>query len=152
MRPPYWRDTSWGYAILFSGFVHVYDHKFDFPANPPNVLIDAGSGDEVAEDLVVRDRRHLAEDGIVLPVLAINKLTGMVESPPEIISRGFVSLDDDGLLQRARDIVLKTLETSSDEEKSDYGVIKEKIRTDLKRFLKKETSKRPMVIPVILEI
>jgi ribonuclease J len=116
--------------------------------------IDSGSGDEVAEDLVVRDRRHLSEDGIVLPVLAINKLTGMVESPPEIISRGFVSEDDDegGLLTRARDIVRKTLEGSSEEEKSDYGVIKEKIRTDLKRFFKKETSKRPMVLPVILEI
>ena len=114
--------------------------------------IDAGSGDEVAEELVVRDRRHLSEDGIVLPVLAINKLTGIVESPPEIISRGFVSGDDDGLLTRARDIVLKTLENSSQEERSDYGVMKEKIRTDMKRFLKKETSKRPMVLPVILEI
>ncbi len=114
--------------------------------------IDAGSGDEVAEELVVRDRRHLSEDGMVMPVLAINKLTGGIESPPEIISRGFVSGDDDGLLTRARDIVLKTLEGSSEEEKSDYGMIKEKIRTDMKRFLKKETSKRPMVIPVILEI
>jgi ribonuclease J len=116
--------------------------------------IDSGSGDEVAEDQVVRDRRHLSEDGIVLPVLAINKLTGVVETPPEIISRGFVSDDDEegGLLVRARDIVRKTLEGSSEEEKSDYGVIKEKIRTDLKRFFKKETSKRPMVLPVILEI
>ena len=88
----------------------------------------------------------------MIPVLAINKLTGAVESPPEIISRGFVSGEDDGLLVRARDIVRKTLDTSSAEEKSDYGVIKEKIRTDLKRFLKKETSKRPMVLPIILEI
>jgi len=115
--------------------------------------IDSGSGDEVAEDLVVRDRRHLSEDGIVLPILAINKLTGAIETPLEIISRGFVSHgEDDGLLTRAREIVLKTLEESSLEEKSDYGMMKEKIRTDLKRFLKKETSKRPMVIPVILEI
>src|SRR5579871_308647 len=116
--------------------------------------IDSGSGDEVAEELVVRDRRHISEEGIVLPVLAINKLTGVVETPPEIISRGFVSEDDDegGLLARARDIVRKTLEGSSEEEKSDYGVIKEKIRADLKRYFKKETSKRPMVLPVILEI
>jgi ribonuclease J len=116
--------------------------------------IDSGSGDEVAEDQIVRDRRHLSEDGIVLPVLAINKLTGVVETPPEIISRGFVSDDDaeGGVLTRAREIVRKTLEGSSEEEKSDYGVIKEKIRTDLKRFFKKETSKRPMVLPVILEI
>jgi ribonuclease J len=114
--------------------------------------IDAGTGDEVAEDIVIRDRRHLSEDGIVLPVLAISKLTGNVETPPEIISRGFVSDGEDELLSRARDIVLRTLDNSSDEEKSDYGVIKEKIRADLKRFLKRETAKRPMVLPVILEI
>jgi ribonuclease J len=113
--------------------------------------IDSGSGDEVAEELVIRDRRHLAEDGIVLPILAINKLTGKVDSPPEIVSRGFLG-EEDGVLAHAREVVLKTLEDSSDEEKSDYGVIKEKIRADLKRFLQKQTQKRPLILPVILEI
>ena len=113
--------------------------------------IDSGSGDEIAEHLVIRDRRHLAEDGIVLPVIAISKLTGKVETPPEIVSRGFIDAEDD-LMNRAREIVMKTLEASSNEEKSDYGMIKEKIRADLKRFLQKQTSKRPMILPVILEI
>src|SRR3954467_5721481 len=95
--------------------------------NIGRVCIDSGSRTDVVEHLVVKDRRHLSEDGIVLPIIAINKLTGRVESPPEIVSRGF-SPGKDGFIQEARQIVLQTLEQSSNEEKADYGVIKEKIR------------------------
>lgn len=116
------------------------------------IFIDEGSLDEV-EDVVVRDRRHLAEDGIVLPILAINRATGKVEGQPEIITRGFVFVDEeDSLLDESRARVLKTLEESTFEELTDWAVIKEKIRTDLRRFLFKQTSKRPLVLPVILEI
>ena len=116
------------------------------------VCIDSGSLDDVVEDLVIRDRRHLSEDGFVLPIIAINKNTGRSESLPEIVSRGFVSLEDDQLLQMARQIVAKTLESSSPEEMADWGVMQEKIRTDLKRFLTKQTSRRPLIMPVILEV
>ena len=116
------------------------------------IFIDEGSLDEV-EEVVVRDRRHLAEDGIVLPVLAINKATGKLEGQAEIITRGFVFVDgDDSLMSDSKARVLKTLEESTFEEVTDWAVIKEKIRTDLRRFLYKETSKRPLVLPVILEI
>lgn len=116
------------------------------------IFIDEGSLDEV-EEIVVRDRRHLAEDGIVLPVLAINKATGKLEGQPEIITRGFIFLDEgDSLIEESRQRVLKTLEESTFEELTDWAVIKEKIRTDLRRFLFKQTSKRPLVLPVILEI
>src|SRR5579871_4513520 len=103
------------------------------------VCIDSGSRTDVVEDLVIRDRRHLSEDGIVLPIIAINKLTGRVESAPEIVMRGFAA-GEDGFLPEARQVVLQTLEASSDEEKADYGVIKEKIRQDLKRFIVKRRS------------
>ena len=116
------------------------------------IFIDEGSLDEV-EDVVVRDRRHLAEDGIVLPILAIHRSTGKLEGQPEIITRGFVVMDEsDPLLEESRKRVLKTLEESTFEERTDWAVIKEKIRTDLRRFLFKQTSKRPLVLPVILEI
>lgn len=115
------------------------------------VCIDSGSRTDVVEDLVIRDRRHLSEDGIVLPIIAINKLTGRVESAPEIVMRGFAA-GEDGFLPEARQIVLQTLEASSDEEKADYGVIKEKIRQDLKRFIVKRSARRPLIMPVILEI
>jgi len=115
------------------------------------VCIDSGSTADVVEDLVIRDRRHLSEDGIVLPILTINKLSGKVERQPELVSRGFVGGEPD-LMEGARQVVTQTLDNSSAEEKADYGVIKEKIRIDLKRYIQKNTSRRPLIMPVILEI
>jgi ribonuclease J len=116
------------------------------------IFIDEGSLDEV-EEVVVRDRRHLAEDGIVLPVLVINKASGKLERQPEIITRGFIFVEEeDVLIEEARACVLRTMEESTFEELTDWAVIKEKIRTDLRRLLYKQTAKRPLVMPVILEI
>ncbi|HVO60237.1 MAG TPA: ribonuclease J [Terriglobales bacterium] len=119
--------------------------------NVGRVCIDSGSRTDVVEDLVIKDRRHLSEDGIVLPIIAINKLTGRVETSPEIVTRGFAG-GENGFMDGARHTVMQTLELSSDEEKADYGVIKEKIRADLKRFISKQTQRRPLIMPVILEI
>jgi ribonuclease J len=67
--------------------------------------------------------------------------------------RGFSSsMTDNGFLEQARETVMNTLNASSDEEKGDYGMIKEKIRQDLKRFIVKNTSRRPLIMPVILEV
>ena len=115
------------------------------------VCIDSGSRTDVVEDLIIKDRRHLSADGIVLPIIAINKLSGRVEISPEIVTRGF-NAGEDGLMEGARQVVVQTLEQSNEEEKADYGVIKEKIRADLKRFISKQTQKRPLIMPVILEI
>ena len=115
------------------------------------VCIDAGGSIDVVEDVVIRDRQHLSEGGIVLPIITINKRTGKVENAPEIVMRGF-AVDDPEMISESRHIVQRTLESSSDEEKADYGVIKEKIRTDLKRYIQKSTSRRPLIMPVILEI
>ena len=73
--------------------------------------------------------------------------------PPEIVSRGFVPLDQaQDLLERARQVILKTIEASNLEEVADWGVIKEKIRTSLRKYFDQETGKRPMILPVILEV
>lgn len=117
------------------------------------ICIDSGSLDEVVEDMVIRDRRHLSEDGFVLPIVAINKQTGKCEGLPEIVSRGFVSMEDSVvMMQEARQVVARTLEYSSAEERTDWGVMQEKIRADLKRYLTKQTSRRPLIMPVILEV
>jgi ribonuclease J len=116
------------------------------------VCIDSGgSSTDVVEDVVIRDRKHLSEDGIVLPIIAINKRTGKLENAPEIVMRG-MAVDEEGLIVEARQVVQRTLDGSSVEEKADYGVIKEKIRNDLKRYIQKSTSRRPLILPVILEI
>ena len=119
--------------------------------NVGRVCIDSGSRTDVVEDLVIKDRRHLSEDGFVMPIIAIGKLTGKVEASPEIVTRGFAP-GENGVIERAREIVMETLACSSDEEKADYGVIKEKIRADLKRYISKQTQRRPLIMPVILEI
>jgi ribonuclease J len=121
------------------------------PVPAGRVMVDSGSLEEV-EDVVIRDRRHLSEDGVVVPIVAIDKHTGLIETPPEIVTRGFVSDDGQEILTKAREVVLKTVEQSSAEEKTDWSVIKEKIRVDLKRYLNKQTSKRPLILPVILEV
>jgi ribonuclease J len=119
--------------------------------NVGRICIDSGSRTDVVEDLVIKDRRHLSEDGFVLPIIAINKLTGKVEVSPEIVTRGF-SGGENGFMDEVRQIVVQTLGQSSEEERADYGVIKEKIRADLKRYISKQTQKRPLIMPVILEI
>jgi ribonuclease J len=122
------------------------------PVTAGRVLVDSGSLEEI-EEVVVRDRRHLAADGVVVPIIAIDKHTGQLEGSPEIVTRGFLPSEDGAeILNRAREIILRTVEQSSPEEKTDWSVIKEKIRADLKRFLNKQTSKRPLILPVILEV
>jgi len=117
------------------------------------VCIDSGSIGDVVEDVVIRDRRHLSEDGFVLPIITMNKNSGLAEGPPEIVSRGFMSMDEGtDLLRDARKVVLKTIEGSTAEERGDWGVMQEKIRADLKRFISKSTSRRPLIMPVILEV
>jgi len=121
------------------------------PVTAGRVLVDSGSLEEI-EEVVVRERKHLSEDGVVVPIIAIDKHTGKLESQPEIVSRGFMSDNDSDLVVGARDIVLRTINDSNAEERADWSVIKEKIRVDLKRYINKQTSKRPLILPVILEV
>jgi ribonuclease J len=113
------------------------------------VLIDSGSSIDVVEDLVIKDRRTLSEDGIVLAVLAINKHTGKVERAPEVVMRGFGGAD---ITEPARDVVMRSLDGLSPEERADYGMVKERVRVELKRFIQKTTGRRPLVMPVVMEI
>ena len=142
--------------VMESGDVLEIDHHGARKAGKVpvgRVCIDSGSVDDVVQEVVIRDRRHLSEDGIVLPIIAINRHTGRIENLPEIVSRGFAGAEDgSAFMQAARQVVAKTLEGSNREEKTDWGVMKEKIRADLKRYIVKETSRRPLIMPVILEV
>jgi ribonuclease J len=121
------------------------------PVTAGRVLVDSGSLEEI-EAIVVRDRKHLSEEGVVIPIIAIDKHTGKLESAPEVVSRGLMSENNGELLEGAKEIVMKTFELSNLEERADWSVIKEKIRVDLKRYISKQTSKRPLILPVILEV
>jgi ribonuclease J len=121
------------------------------PVAAGRILVDSGSLEEI-EEVVVRDRKHLSEEGVVIPIIAIDKHTGRIESPPEIVTRGLMSENGAEMLAGARAVVAKTVEMSNMEERADWSVIKEKIRIDLKRYINKQTSKRPLILPVILEV
>jgi ribonuclease J len=108
---------------------------------------------ERVEDLVVRDRKHLSYDGIVLPIVTINPTSGELESDPEVVTRGFIHEEESTeLLAELRQLVADTVTNASHEERTDYAVIKEKIRISLKRFIQKSTGRRPMIIPVVVEV
>ena len=115
------------------------------------ILIDDTRTGEVGDE-VLRDRRHLAEDGLVVPVVAINKQTGALEGVPEIITRGFVMEDSRALLADGARLLADVVEQASVEERTDQGLIKEKLRVELRRFFRKRSGRRPFVLPVIMEI
>jgi ribonuclease J len=119
------------------------------------VFIDAGTGDEIIDDMVIRDRRNLSEFGVIVPIVTIDRRTGKMVNEPEIISRGFVvSEGGEEMINTAREIVTETIQSSSKEEAADVGMMEEKIRTDLRRFLSRRTSRssRPLITPVVLEV
>ncbi len=115
-------------------------------------LIDEGGIAEL-DEVVVRDRQHLSEEGVVLAVVAVNRSTGSIEGTPEVVSRGH--LQEEGgtaFLAEARQIVVKAIEECTDEERGDAAVLSEAIRAELKRYFRKRTGTRPMIVPVIYEI
>jgi ribonuclease J len=108
---------------------------------------------EHVEDMVVRDRKHLSYDGIVVAIVAINPKSGELESEPELVTRGFIHEEDSGeMLAELKQLVEQTVIGATHEEQIDYAVIKEKIRLALKRFIQKATGRRPMIIPVVVEV
>jgi ribonuclease J len=116
------------------------------------VIVDGSSLGDVG-DIVLRDRKHLSASGIVIPVVVINSRTGGMETPPDIITRGFLpGEDNEELLSEARDLVWSALENSSAEEKADWGLVKDKIQSELRRFFRKQTKRRPMILPVVMEV
>lgn len=117
-----------------------------------NILVDGlGIGD--VGNIVLRDRKHLSEDGLIVVVVTISKQEGRVVSGPDIISRGFVYVRESvDLMDEARDVVKKTLEKCDRKSISDWSTLKTNIREDLRGFLYHRTKRNPMILPIIMEI
>jgi len=115
------------------------------------VLIDVTRVGEV-DDEVLRDRRHLAGDGIVVAVVAISRDTGALVGEPELVARGFVAGDDPTLFDDAAGAIAECIQTARVDERTDQGLMTEKLRAELRRFFKKRSGRRPLVLPVLMEI
>ena len=120
--------------------------------NSGRIFVD-GKGVGDVEDMVLRDRRRLAHDGIVLILLAIEKLTGTIASGPDIISRGFVFEDaSQEIINDVRDLVINTMKELDKEILSDPSLIQAKLRSTLKKYLMNTMGRRPMIMPIIIEV
>ena len=117
-----------------------------------NVLVD-GSGVGDIGSVVLRDRKHLAEDGLVVVVVTLDVNDGIIMSGPDIVSRGFVYVkESERLMAEARAIAAAAIEKSLSRRVVDFVQIKNQIRDELSRFLLKETKRKPMILPVIMDI
>lgn len=116
------------------------------------IFVDGTRTGEIADE-VLRDRRHLAGDGLVVAVVAINGRTGALEQMPEIIGRGLaVDAKHDAMLKEAPEWLSRVVESALPEERMDPGLLKERIRLEMQRMFRKRAGRRPLVLPVVLEV
>ncbi|MFQ5532231.1 MAG: ribonuclease J [Candidatus Methylomirabilales bacterium] len=116
------------------------------------VFVD-GKGVGDVGDTVLRERQHLSRDGMVIVVVSLHRETRAVVSGPEIVSRGFVHLQDQGaLFDTAKRLVGEVLAAGPEEEREDVEILKEKMKAGLRKFIQKTFDRRPMILPVIIEV
>ena len=117
-----------------------------------NVLIDGlGVGD--VGNIVLRDRRQLSQDGIMIVVVGVDAATNQIISGPDIVSRGFVYVREaEDLMEEARNKVQTALDKCEETKNTDWNAMKEAIRNALGRFLFEKTRRRPMIMPIIMEV
>mgnify|MGYP003314080773 CR=1 FL=1 len=115
------------------------------------VLVDGlGVGD--VGSIVLRDRKHLAEDGLVVVVASLNMEEGLVFSGPDIVSRGFVFVKESGnLMDDAQATAYDTIMRCHDRNIYDWGAIKGRLRDDLSRLMYEKTKRYPMILPIFME-
>jgi ribonuclease J len=114
-------------------------------------FIDSTGMEEVAE-MVVRDRRNLSYDGFVMPIVAFNPTSGAMESDPELVTVGFMDDNDKQMLKDMKGVLESTIKAAGHDERTDGAIMKDRIRISLKRHIQKATGRRPVIIPVIMEI
>ena len=114
------------------------------------------SGFEEIDGAVVKERRQLAYDGVITPVVTIDEESGELEGEPEVVARGVLGLDGNGdsaaLLSEMRRVVTATVAAASRDERRDSSILKERVRLDLKRYIQKQTGARPVIVPVVVQI
>src|SRR5918995_3332452 len=121
------------------------------PIQVGKVFVD-GKGVGDVGDIVIRDRRHLSEHGMVLAVMAIHQQSGELVAGPDLISRGFIrSEEGEEILEQARKVILETLKGINRETRTDPAELQEEVRKSLRRYFRKKLERRPVVLPYIIE-
>ena len=139
--------------VLTDGDVLEIDEESAWKADriPASYVYIDGLGIGDVDQHILRDRAHLSTDGVVVVMVAVDKQTGALERPAEVLSRGFVDVEErEDLLDRTRDIVAKALAGS--DHYAEFGDINTRIRDSVSKFLYDETRRRPMVLTVTVEV
>lgn len=141
--------------MIENGDVMEFDHRgmnIGKSVQAGNVLVDGlGIGD--VGNIVLRDRKWLSEDGLMIVVVTLDKNTGKVVAGPDIVSRGFVYVRESGdLMADATKVVEKAIYDLNRKERHDWNTIKGAIKDSLKDFISREIKRRPMILPIIMEV
>ncbi len=122
----------------------------DVPAG--DVMVDGlGVGD--VGSIVLRDRKHLAEDGLIVAVCSLEAETGHVCAGPDIVSRGFVYVrESEAMMEEARKLVERVLEDCADRHVRDWGTLKQNVKDELSRYVYRKTQRSPMILPILMEV
>jgi len=134
--------------------IEFTDHRALICGKVPagRVFVD-GKGVGDVGDVVLRDRQHLGADGMLVTIIGIDKQRGTIVSGPDIISRGFVYEDKSReLLDEAKQVIIELLNTLEVESKTEWAVVKSRIRRELKKFILQKIDRRPMILPIIMEV
>jgi ribonuclease J len=119
------------------------------------IFIDETGFEEIDRE-TVRERRQLACDGVVTPVVTVNEQSGALEAPPEIVTRGVIGLEGgngaDGFTRELQRIVAEAVEAAPANERRDISLLKERVRLELKRYIQKQTGSRPVIMPVVVQV
>ncbi|MEJ7616817.1 MAG: MBL fold metallo-hydrolase RNA specificity domain-containing protein [Pyrinomonadaceae bacterium] len=109
------------------------------------------TGFEEIDNETVRERRQMAYDGVITPVVTISADTGALEVPPEVVARGVIG-SHNGFISEMQRVVAKAVESTSVQDRRDPTLLKERVRLELKRFVQKQTGGRPVIVPVVVEV
>ena len=128
------------------------DMKISGQVPAGKVLVDGlGVGDVGA--IVLRDRKHLAEDGLIIAVATIDRSVGEILAGPDLVSRGFVYVrESEELMNEAKELLTETLQNCLDSNMHEWNAIKSKMKDNLSEFIFRKTKRSPMILPIIMEI
>ena len=129
------------------------DYMKQLPSVPAGKVLVDGLGVGDVGSIVLRDRKHLGEDGLIVVVVTLDSENGQIVSGPDIVSRGFVYVrENEPLMEGARRVVVDTLEDCIASGTHEWGVIKNTIKEELSKLLYDKTRRSPMILPIIMEV
>jgi ribonuclease J len=136
-----------GEKLIFDG----EDVRIEKELSGGTILVDGKHISDVGE-VVLRDRLHLSQDGVVVALVTVDVAKGKIVGGPDLVTRGFSESLSDELMNEAKEMMRRTLEDEIHDKVTDWSTVKETMRKSLQKFFSQKSNRRPMVMPVIMEI